>query len=304
MAQRKFLVLAVLAAAGATAASVAHAQTYAPPQQAYPDRGDNRIPGAGIVYPNEDRPRPPEGIGAPTNVTGTVQPQQAPVGADGKPLVLSALPPEEQPEVGTVQLPPNLRRQEVAFPTKEPAGTLVVDTPNTYLYYVLGGGRAVRYGVRVGRDGFTWTGVQKISKKAEWPDWHPPTEMIERQPYLPRFMAGGPGNPLGARAMYLGSTVYRIHGTNQPSTIGKFVSSGCIGMLNEDVSELFERVKVGTRVVVMPGGPPPGTATASAAPPPGGPAAAAPPPAQAQVSGVPGAAPTVVPPLPPATTIR
>ena len=178
---------------------------------------------------------------------------------------MSALPPEEQPEVGPAQLPPHLRRQEVAFATKEPAGTLVVDTPNTHLYYVLGGGRAIRYGVRVGRDGFTWTGVQKITRKAEWPDWHPPTEMIERQPYLPRFMAGGPGNPLGARAMYLGSTVYRIHGTNQPSTIGKFVSSGCIGMLNEDVSDLFERVKVGTRVVVLPGGAPPAsTATASA----------------------------------------
>ena len=273
------------------------------PPQGYPD---NRIPGSGI-YSNEDSPRPPGAIGAaPPTVTGAVPQQQQPqVGADGKPLMLSALPPEEQPEVGQVQLPPHLRRQEVAFATKEPAGTLVVDTPNTYLYYVLGGGRAVRYGVRVGRDGFTWTGVQKITKKAEWPDWHPPTEMIERQPYLPRFMAGGPGNPLGARAMYLGSTVYRIHGTNQPSTIGKFVSSGCIGMLNEDVSDLFERVKVGTRVVVMPGGPPPGTATASAAPPAGGPAAAAPPPAQAQVSGpVPGAAPTVVPPLPPATTIR
>ena len=191
-------------------------------------------------------------------------------------MQLAALPPEEQPEVGPAQLPPHLRRQEVAFATKEPAGTIVVDTPNTHLYYVLGGGRAIRYGVRVGRDGFTWTGVQKVSRKAEWPDWHPPTEMIERQPYLPRFMAGGPGNPLGARAMYLGSTIYRIHGTNQPSTIGKFVSSGCIGMLNEDVSDLFERAKVGTRVVVMPGGPPPGTATASAAPPPGGPAAAAP----------------------------
>jgi lipoprotein-anchoring transpeptidase ErfK/SrfK len=269
------------------------------PPQAYPDRGDNRVPGSGIVYPNEDRPRPPEGIsGAPT---GTVQ-QQPSVGADGRPMVLSALPPEEQPEVGPAQLPAHLRRQEVPFPTKEPAGTLVVDTPNTYLYYVLGGGRAIRYGVRVGRDGFTWTGVQKISRKAEWPDWHPPTEMIERQPYLPRFMAGGPGNPLGARAMYLGSTVYRIHGTNQPSTIGKFVSSGCIGMLNEDVSDLFERVKVGTRVVVMPGGPPPGTATASAAPPPGGPAGAAPP--QAQASGVPGAQPTVVPPLPAPVTVR
>jgi lipoprotein-anchoring transpeptidase ErfK/SrfK len=273
------------------------------PPQAYPDRGDNRIPGSGMVNSNDDALRPPGAIGGgPPTVTGAV-PQQPQVGADGRPMVLSALPPEEQPEVGQVQLPPHLRRQEVAFATKEPAGTLVVDTPNTYLYYVLGGGRAIRYGVRVGRDGFTWTGVQKVSRKAEWPDWHPPTEMIERQPYLPRFMAGGPGNPMGARAMYLGSTVYRIHGTNQPSTIGKFVSSGCIGMLNEDVSDLFERVKVGTRVVVMPGGPPPGTATASAAPPPGGPAAAAPPPAQAQM-GVPGAAPTVVPPLPPATTIR
>ena len=181
-------------------------------------------------------------------------------------MTIASLPPEEQPDAAPAQLAPNLRRQEVPFVTKEPAGTIVVDTPNTYLYYVLGGGRAIRYGVRVGREGFTWTGVQKISKKTEWPDWFPPTEMIERQPYLPRFMAGGPGNPLGARAMYLGSTVYRIHGTNQPSTIGKFVSSGCIGMLNDDVSDLFERTKVGTRVVVMPGGPPPGTATASAAP--------------------------------------
>src|SRR6195256_4196489 len=273
-----------------------------PPPQAYPDRGDNRIPSSGLVYPNEDRPRLPEGIGAPTNITGAVQQQQQPaVGADGRPMVLSALPPEEQPEVGPAQLPAHLRRQEVAFPTKEPAGTLVVDTPNTYLYYVLGGGRAIRYGVRVGRDGFTWTGVQKISRKAEWPDWHPPTEMIERQPDLPRFMAGGPGNPLGARAMYLGSTVYRIHGTNQPSTIGKFVSSGCIGMLNEDVSDLFDRTKVGTRVVVLPGGvPPANTASASAAPPPSaGPAAAA---GSGPVPG--GVQPTVVPPLPAPVTVR
>jgi lipoprotein-anchoring transpeptidase ErfK/SrfK len=266
-----------------------------PPPVIYSDRGnsDGRIP--------EDHRglRPPEAIGPPGAITGSLQ--QSPVGPDGKPMVLSALPPEEQPEVGPAQLAPNLRRQEVAFATKEPAGTLIVDTPNTYLYYVLGGGRAIRYGVRVGRDGFTWNGVQKISRKAEWPDWHPPTEMIERQPYLPRFMAGGPGNPLGARAMYLGSTVYRIHGTNQPSTIGKFVSSGCIGMLNEDVSDLFDRIKVGTRVVVRPGGPPPGTATASAQPLPG-PAAAAPPPAQ--LSGVPGTQPTVVPPLPAPVTVR
>jgi lipoprotein-anchoring transpeptidase ErfK/SrfK len=255
------------------------------PQQTYSNRG------------NDGALRPPEAIGPPGTVTGSVQPPQ---GADGRPMVLSALPPDEQPEVGPAQLPPNLRRQEVSLVTKEPAGTLIVDTPNTYLYYVLGGGRAIRYGVRVGRDGFTWTGTQKISRKAEWPDWHPPTEMIERQPYLPRFMAGGPGNPLGARAMYLGSTVYRIHGTNQPSTIGKFVSSGCIGMLNEDVSDLFDRVKVGTRVVVMPGGaPPPSTATASAQPMPGPNAAPLPP-----MSGVPGTGPTVVPPLPAPVTVR
>ncbi|NOJ50031.1 L,D-transpeptidase [Bradyrhizobium archetypum] len=276
--------------------------------QVYSDRGDSRIPGAGIVYPNDDRAglRPPGAIGAAPGASGA-QPQQPAVGADGKPVQLAALPPEEQPEVGPAQLPPHLRRQEVSFATKEPAGTIVVDTANTHLYYVLGGGRAIRYGVRVGRDGFTWNGVQKISRKAEWPDWHPPTEMIERQPYLPRFMAGGPGNPLGARAMYLGSTIYRIHGTNQPSTIGKFVSSGCIGMLNEDVSDLFERAKVGTRVVVLPGGPPPAnTASASAAPAPAaGPAAAvASGPAQAQLAPVPGTQQTVVPPLPAPVTVR
>ena len=125
--------------------------------------------------------------------------------------------------------------------------------PNTYLYLVLGGGKAMRYGVRVGRDGFTWTGTERISRMKEWPDWFPPAEMIERQPYLPRMMAGGPGNPLGARAMYLGHTLYRIHGTNQPSTIGHYVSSGCVGMLNDDVEDLYSRVQVGTRVVVLPG---------------------------------------------------
>ena len=228
-------------------------------QPAYSDRGDSRIPGAGIVYPNDDRAglRPPGAIGAAPaaapGATGALpQPQQPAVGADGRPVQLAALPPEEQPEVGPAQLPPHLRRQEVAFATKEPAGTIVVDTANTHLYYVLGGGRAVRYGVRVGRDGFTWNGVQKISRKAEWPDWHPPTEMIERQPYLPRFMAGGPGNPLGARAMYLGTTVYRIHGTNRPDTIGTAVSSGCFRLKNEDVKDLYERVKVGAKVVVLP----------------------------------------------------
>src|SRR3954453_3328899 len=148
--------------------------------------------------------------------------------------------------------PERLRRAVVAFGTTQAPGTIIIDTGNTTLYYVLGQGRAIRYGVGVGRDGFTWAGVQTISRKAEWPDWHPPAEMIARQPYLPRFMAGGPGNPLGARAMYLGTSQYRIHGTNDPSTIGKFVSSGCIRMTNEDVIDLFSRVDVGTRVVVLP----------------------------------------------------
>ena len=153
---------------------------------------------------------------------------------------------------GASVLPERLRRTTVAFETREAAGTVIIDTGNTALYYVLGQGRAIRYGVGVGRDGFTWSGVQTISRKAEWPDWHPPAEMIARQPYLPRFVAGGPGNPLGARAMYLGSSQYRIHGTNDPSTIGKFVSSGCIRLTNEDVADLFSRVDVGTRVVVLP----------------------------------------------------
>jgi lipoprotein-anchoring transpeptidase ErfK/SrfK len=149
-------------------------------------------------------------------------------------------------------LPDRLRKQIVSFDRSEPAGTIVIDTNNTYLYYVLGQGRAIRYGVGVGREGFTWSGVQSVSRKAEWPDWHPPAEMIARQPYLPRFVAGGPGNPLGARAMYLGSSEYRIHGTNDPTTIGKFVSSGCIRMTNEDVTDLFGRVNVGAKVVVLP----------------------------------------------------
>lgn len=155
-------------------------------------------------------------------------------------------------ESDTSVVPERLRRAVVAFDTREAPGTVVIDTANTQLYYVLGQGRAVRYGVGVGREGFTWSGTQTVTRKAEWPDWHPPAEMIARQPYLPRFMAGGPGNPLGARAMYLGSSVYRIHGTNDPSTIGKFVSSGCIRLTNEDVADLFSRVDVGTKVVVLP----------------------------------------------------
>ncbi len=163
------------------------------------------------------------------------------------PQTVQPIAPQE-----TAQVPGRLRRQIVTFVTAEQPGTIIVDTPNTFLYYVLGGGKAIRYGIGVGRDGFTWSGVQTVARKAEWPDWTPPAEMLARQPYLPRFMAGGPGNPLGARAMYLGGTVYRIHGTNQPSTIGGHVSSGCIRLVNEDVIDLYGRVDVGTKVVVLP----------------------------------------------------
>lgn len=165
--------------------------------------------------------------------------------------VLSNLPSRDatNEEAST---PEHLKKTVVAYDTREAPGTIVIDTGNTYLYYVLGQGRAVRYGVGVGREGFTWSGVQAVSRKMEWPDWIPPADMIARQPYLPRFMAGGPGNPLGARAMYLGSSIYRIHGTNDPTTIGKFVSSGCIRMTNEDVIDLFGKVNVGTKVVVLP----------------------------------------------------
>ena len=154
---------------------------------------------------------------------------------------------------GTVrEMPARLKRQVVNYASREAPGTIIIDTPNTYLYYVLGGGQAIRYGIGVGREGFTWSGVQTVTRKAEWPDWTPPAEMIARQPYLPRFMAGGPGNPLGARAMYLGGTIYRIHGTNAPHTIGTHVSSGCLRMTNEDVTDLYSRVNVGTKVIVLP----------------------------------------------------
>ena len=169
---------------------------------------------------------------------------------ESAPPQLQATPQDEDGVV--TELPARLRRQIVGYATREAPGTVIIDTPNTYLYYVLGGGQAIRYGIGVGRDGFTWSGVQSITKKAEWPNWTPPAEMIARQPYLPRFMAGGPGNPLGARAMYLGGTVYRIHGTNAPSTIGTHVSSGCIRLTNEDVADLYSRVNVGTRVIVLP----------------------------------------------------
>jgi lipoprotein-anchoring transpeptidase ErfK/SrfK len=173
--------------------------------------------------------------------------------AQPAPTAAMAYAPTDQRAIeDNTQAPARFRRTVVDFRTTEAPGTIIIDTPNTYLYYVLGNGKAVRYGIGVGREGFTWSGTQHVTKKAEWPDWTPPEEMIQRQPYLPRFMAGGPGNPLGARAMYLGGTIYRIHGTNSPSTIGGRVSSGCIRLTNEDVTDLYSRVNVGTKVVVLP----------------------------------------------------
>ncbi|MBN8988610.1 MAG: L,D-transpeptidase [Rhizobiales bacterium] len=170
------------------------------------------------------------------------------------PPVEAAPPPviAPQEEGSSVELPARLRRQVVNYATREAPGTIIIDTPNTYLYLVMGNGQAMRYGIGVGRDGFTWSGTQTITRKAEWPAWTPPPEMIARQPYLPRHMAGGPGNPLGARAMYLGGTIYRIHGTNAPETIGTHVSSGCLRLTNEDVTDLYSRVSVGTKVIVLP----------------------------------------------------
>jgi lipoprotein-anchoring transpeptidase ErfK/SrfK len=163
--------------------------------------------------------------------------------------------PDTQSAVGSDEdLGSALRRQVVDYPNNEPAGTIIIDTPHTFLYLTLGGGKALRYGIGVGRQGFTWSGTETIVRKAEWPDWIPPTEMVARQPYLPRFVAGGPGNPLGARALYLGNTDYRIHGTNDPSSIGKHMSSGCIRLLNADVIDLYSRVGIGTKVVVLPNG--------------------------------------------------
>jgi lipoprotein-anchoring transpeptidase ErfK/SrfK len=158
--------------------------------------------------------------------------------------------PGYQPTPEEENLPPQFQRQLVFYRTVEPPGTIVVSTSERFLYVVQGNNRAMRYGIGVGREGFQWQGLLKISRKAEWPDWIPPPEMITRQPYLPRFMGGGPGNPLGARALYLGATIYRIHGTNQPQTIGHAVSSGCFRLVNKDVIDLYDRVPVGTKVVV------------------------------------------------------
>ncbi len=178
--------------------------------------------------------------------------QAAPPFAYNSPAAPQYAPIEQNDQAEDAQLDPRLQRQVVTYATTEAPGTVIVDTAHTFLYYVLGNGKAIRYGIGVGRQGFTWSGVKQVARKAEWPDWYPPSEMIARQPYLPRMVAGGPGNPLGARAMYLGGTEYRIHGTNDPTTIGKRVSSGCIRLTNEDVEDLYNRMQIGTKVIVLP----------------------------------------------------
>ena len=207
----------------------------------------------GEAYDEYDRPYPtqPRFGDAPGGVRSE---PLAPPRVSPRGTAVAALPPDYQPEQGpTKEIPSQFRRTVVDYLTVEPSGTIIIDTPNRYLYLTLDKGKAIRYGVGVGREGFTWSGTERISRMKEWPDWVPPKEMIARQPYLPRFMAGGETNPLGARAMYLGNTEYRIHGTNQPSTIGSFVSSGCIRLTNEDVEDLYRRVAVGTRVIVLAG---------------------------------------------------
>jgi lipoprotein-anchoring transpeptidase ErfK/SrfK len=180
------------------------------------------------------------------------------VSAQTRPPLGLAIPEPTHPDLAPgvdggstdTKLSYEFRRQPVFYRSHEPPGTIIIDTSDRHLYLIESSTRAMRYGVGVGRDGFTWTGILRVTRKQEWPDWHPPPEMIQRQPYLPRFMAGGPGNPLGARALYLGATVYRIHGTNAPDTIGHAVSSGCFRLVNNDVTDLYSRVPVGTKVIV------------------------------------------------------
>ena len=222
---------------------------------AFAESGPQVVPG---LYPGVRMAPPPARTASPLGggflelvLTGETRPS-APRPAEAYAGLYGAPRADVVPETRPAQEPPaQFRRQEVDYVSAEPPGALIIDTNAKYLYLVEPGGRAMRYGVGVGRPGFAWAGVKHVSRKAEWPDWTPPPEMLLRRPDLPRHMDGGPGNPLGARALYLGSSMYRIHGTNEPWTIGQNVSSGCIRMMNDDVTDLYDRVKVGTKVTVM-----------------------------------------------------
>ncbi len=241
-----FLIVGLLGAGAASAQSLAppgYAVPATPPMVivAQPPEMKANLGGGFIEFLfGNHQPQPPA---PPVRVYGAQPPASyAAVPAD---------PQVQQPAPISYGIDPRYMRREVEYSGKEPPGTIVVDTPDYFLYYVEPGGKAVRYGIGVGRPGFTWAGEHKVSAKKEWPDWVPPDQMLERQPGLPHFMAGGPNNPLGARAIYIGSTLYRIHGSNEPWTIGHQVSSGCIRLRNEDVIDLYDRVKVGATVVVL-----------------------------------------------------
>jgi lipoprotein-anchoring transpeptidase ErfK/SrfK len=215
--------------------------TIAAPVQARAERPN--LGGGFIEFLFGERGPEPLSVPPPYNEPRRTAPMYISTAPAGQPYM-------EQPRPQIAQDPRYLR-QLVDYHGPEAPGTVIIDTPRRLLFLVEGDGKAVRYGIGVGRPGFTWAGTHAISLKKEWPDWRPPDEMLRRQPYLPPFMAGGPNNPLGARALYLGSTLYRIHGSNEPWTIGQMVSSGCIRMRNEDVIDLYDRVKVGTKVMVI-----------------------------------------------------
>jgi lipoprotein-anchoring transpeptidase ErfK/SrfK len=215
---------------------------YAQPQ--YPQQQRSGMGGGFIEYiftGGQNRHAVPHPVGQPPHAA----PGQPIYGPAESQVRYASLPPQRH------AFDPRYEKQIVDYATDEEPGTVVIDTPNKFLYLVQDNGKALRYGIGVGRPGFTWAGSHKVTAKREWPDWFPPKEMLQRQPHLPKHMAGGPDNPLGARALYLGSTLYRIHGSNEPWTIGTQVSSGCIRLRNDDVIDLYERVNIGTKVVVI-----------------------------------------------------
>jgi len=241
---------AAMDARSATSFQVIYADRSAPVRTA--SAGGGNLGGGFIEFLFGDEPGSPQGYPAAPSYDRRPVYQPQPQGLTQPPMQQQVIyPREDGAEAARSGFDPRYEKQVVAYHGKERPGTVVVDTPNKFLYLVQPGGTALRYGIGVGRPGFTWSGVKSITAKKEWPSWTPPAEMLKRRPDLPRFMEGGPENPLGARAMYLGSTLYRIHGSNEPWTIGTNVSSGCIRMRNEDVMDLYERVNVGTRVVVI-----------------------------------------------------
>jgi lipoprotein-anchoring transpeptidase ErfK/SrfK len=242
LVMRRFVVAVIVTLFGnaAGAQQMVMAPSYATPPMvvvAQPQRERLDLGGGFVEFLFGDRDRGPQVAAPPPRV-------------DPRPVYANVVPMDPQ-YYDPSAIDPIYLKQEVDYAGKEASGTVVIDTPNRFLFLVESGGKALRYGIGVGRPGFTWAGVHTVSAKREWPDWRPPDEMLQRQPWLPHFMAGGSNNPLGARALYLGSTLYRIHGSNEPWTIGQMVSSGCIRMRNEDIIDLYGRVPVGAKVMVL-----------------------------------------------------